>query len=901
MSDEPNDPNDGEGVLPPTPDNSFPTLNIEDEVRQSFLAYSMSVIISRALPDVRDGLKPVHRRILYAMNQAGLLPSRPYSKSAGVVGEVLKHYHPHGDSAVYDSMVRMAQDFSLRYPLVDGQGNFGSIDGDSAAAYRYTEARLARLAEELLRDIDRETVDFQPNFDGQMEEPIVLPARFPNLLANGSSGIAVGMATNIPPHNLSELTAALVLEANNPDCTLDELLEVMPGPDFPTGAMLCGTDGIRSYFATGRGHLTLRAKAEFEDYKRGIRIVITEIPYQVNKSLLLERIADLVKDGRIEGISDLRDESSREGMRVVIELKKDVSEDVILNQLYKMTPLQTTFGVNLLALVNGRPQTLSIKQALGHFLEFRKEVVIRRAIYDLAQAEARAHILEGFAIALDHLDEIIALIRAAANAASAREQLMERYTLSERQAQAILDMRLRALTAMERQRVLDELAELRLKIDDLKALLASDERILEVVLNELREVEAKYGDERRTELTQAIDGITNEDLIVEEDMVVTLSHLGYIKRNPVTLYRAQRRGGRGAKGMATREEDFVRHLGVASTHAYLLFFTNMGRLHWLKVHELPQLGRAAKGKAIVNVLQLQEHEQVQTMLPVRSFEDAAGEFIVLSTRQGVIKKTSLSAFANPRKAGIIAINLYDGDELISVGRSSGSDDVLLATRAGKSIRFNESDARAMGRTATGVRGIALSEGDQVVGMEILTGEAQILTTTERGYGKRTPLDDYRPQKRGGQGIINIRANNRNGPVIGIAQVVDDDDVMLITDGGKVLRCPVGGISSMGRATQGVRVMRLDEGENLVSIARLAEEDISPDDDDPDGNEDGSEVTGAPVIDAASATTDDDAAAAAAAIAAIAAVAEAAKAYDVAAEAAAGDGSDTDSSDENEES
>ena len=657
------------------------------------------------------------------------------------------------------------------------------------------------------------------------------------------------------------------------------------------------TDGIRSYFATGRGHLSLRAKAEFEDYKRGIRIVITEIPYQVNKSLLLERIADLVKDGRIEGISDLRDESSREGMRVVIELKKDVSEDVILNQLYKMTPLQTTFGVNLLALVNGRPQTLSIKQALRHFLEFRKEVVIRRAIYDLAQAEARAHILEGFAIALDHLDEIIALIRAAANAASAREQLMERYTLSERQAQAILDMRLRALTAMERQRVLDELAELRLKIDDLKGLLASDERILEVVVNELREVEAKYGDERRTELTQAIDGITNEDLIVEEDMVVTLSHLGYIKRNPVTLYRAQRRGGRGAKGMATREEDFVRHLGVASTHAYLLFFTNMGRLHWLKVHELPQLGRAAKGKAIVNVLQLQEHEQVQTMLPVRSFEDAAGEFIVLSTRQGVIKKTSLSAFSNPRKAGIIAINLSDGDELISVGRSSGSDDVLLATRAGKSIRFNESDARSMGRTATGVRGIALSEDDEVVGMEILTGEAQILTTTERGYGKRTPLDDYRPQKRGGQGIINIRANDRNGPVIGIAQVVDDDDVMLITDGGKVLRCPVGGISSMGRATQGVRVMRLDEGEKLVSIARLAEEDISPDDDDPDGNEDGSEVTGGPVIDTPSATTDNDAAAAAAAIAA---VAEAANAEDDAA-ADDGDGSGTDSSDENDES
>jgi len=829
VSDEPRDPNGGDPAAPP-PDDSFPTVNIEDEVRESFLAYSMSVIIQRALPDVRDGLKPVHRRILYAMNQEGLLPNRPYSKSAGVVGEVLKHYHPHGDSAVYDSMVRMAQDFSLRYPLVDGQGNFGSVDGDSPAAYRYTEARLARLAEEMLRDIDRETVDFQPNFDGQMEEPVVLPTRFPNLLANGSAGIAVGMATNVPPHNLRELTAALILEAQNPDCSLDDILEKMPGPDFPTGAMLCGTDGIRSYYATGRGHLTLRALAEFEETKRGMRIVVTEIPYQVNKALLLERIADLVKEGRLEGISDLRDESNREGMRVVIELKKDVSEDVLLNQLYKMTPLQTTFGVNLLALVNGRPQTLAVKEALRHFIEFRKEVVIRRAIYDLAQAEARAHILEGFAIALDHLDEIIALIRAAADAATARSQLMERYALSERQAQAILDMRLRALTAMERQRVIDELEALREKIADLKDLLASDERILEVVIDELREVEEKFGDERRTALAPAIDGITNEDLIVEEDMVVTLSHLGYIKRNPVTLYRAQRRGGKGAKGMATREEDFVRHLGVASTHAYLLFFTNMGRLHWLKVHELPQLGRAAKGKAIVNVLALQDGETVQTMLPVRSFEDAADEFIILSTRQGVIKKTSLSAFSNPRKAGIIAINLSNGDELISAGRSSGNDDVLLATRQGKSIRFAESDARAMGRTATGVRGIALASSDEVVGMEILAGDAQILTTTERGYGKRTPLDEYRPQKRGGQGIINIRANDRNGPVIGIAQVVDDDDVMLITNGGQVLRCPVDGISSMGRATQGVRVMRLGADEKLVSIARLAEEDVADDGD-----------------------------------------------------------------------
>jgi DNA gyrase subunit A len=826
LSDEPVDPTD---ILPPPPpEDGFPTVNIEDEVRSSFLAYSMSVIISRALPDVRDGLKPVHRRILYAMQQEGLLPNRPYSKSAGVVGEVLKHYHPHGDSAVYDSMVRMAQDFSLRYPLVDGQGNFGSIDGDSAAAYRYTEARLARLAEEMLRDIDRETVDFQPNFDGQMEEPIVLPARFPNLLANGSAGIAVGMATNVPPHNLRELTAALILEAENPDCSLDDLLEKMPGPDFPTGAQLCGTDGIRSYYATGRGHLTLRALAEFEPYKRGTRIVITEIPYQVNKSLLLERIADLVKEGRIEGIADLRDESSREGMRVVIELKKDAAEDIILNQLYKMTPLQTTFGVNLLALVNNRPQTLSIKEALRHFIEFRKEVVIRRAIYDLAQAEARAHILEGFAIALDHLDEIIALIRAAENAAAARDQLMTRYDLTERQAQAILDMRLRALTAMERQRVLDELEELRLKIADLKDLLASDDRILEVVINELREIEEKFGDDRRTALAPAIDGITNEDMIVEEDMVVTLSHLGYIKRNPVTLYRAQRRGGKGAKGMETRDEDFVRHLGVASTHAYLLFFTNFGRLHWLKVHELPQLGRAAKGKAIVNVLQLQSGEAVQTMLPVRSFEDASDEFIILSTRQGVIKKTSLSAFSNPRKAGIIAINLSEGDELIAVRRSGGRDDVLLATRTGKSKRFNEEDARSMGRTATGVRGISLAAGDEVVGMEVLSGDAKILTLTENGYGKRTPLEEYRVQKRGGQGIINIRTSERNGSVVGIAQVVEDDDVMLITDGGKVLRCPVDGISSMGRATQGVRVMNLSRDEKLVSIARLAEEDISDD-------------------------------------------------------------------------
>ncbi len=828
MPDEPVDTALTPSGAPPPPGRDVTPINIEDEVRSSFLDYAMSVIITRALPSVCDGLKPVHRRILYAMNQEGLLSNRPYSKSAGVVGEVLKHYHPHGDSAVYDSMVRMAQDFSLRYPLVDGQGNFGSIDGDSAAAYRYTEARLGTLAEEMLRDIGRETVHFTPNFDGQTQEPTVLPTRFPNLLANGSAGIAVGMATNVPPHNLAELTDALVLEAEHPDCTIDDLMEKMPGPDFPTGALLCGNEGVRSYFASGRGHLILRARADFEETKRGPRIVVSEIPYQVNKAMLLERIADLVREGRIQGITDLRDESSREGMRIVIELRRDAAEEIVLNQLYKMTPLQTTFGVNLLALVSGRPETLSLKQALRHFVEFRKEVVIRRTIYDLAQAEARAHILEGFMIALDNLDQIIALIRESADGAAARDEMMARFEFSERQAQAILEMRLRSLTAMERQKIIDELEELRAKISDLRDLLASEQRILEVVIGELRDIAERFADERRTQIVEAVDGITNEDLIVEEDMVVTLSHLGYIKRNPVTLYRAQRRGGKGARGMETRSEDFVRHLGVASTHAYLLFFTNRGRLHWLKVHALPQLGRAAKGKAIVNVLQLSEGESVQAMLPVRSFGDIGeGEFIILCTRKGVVKKTSLSSFANPRRAGIIAINLSEDDELIAAGRSYSHNDVLIASREGKAILFDESDVRPMGRTASGVRGIALAADDEVVGMEIIHPEATILTVTANGYGKRTRLDDYRAQRRGGQGIINIRTTDRNGPVVGVEQVVEADDVMLITDGGKILRCPVSGISTMGRATQGVRVMNLSADEKLVAMERLAEADVSP--------------------------------------------------------------------------
>jgi DNA gyrase subunit A len=800
-------------------------VNIEDEVRRSFLDYSMSVIISRALPDVRDGLKPVHRRILYAMHEEGLLPTRAYSKCAGVVGEVLKHYHPHGDSAVYDALVRMAQDFSLRYPLIDGQGNFGSIDGDPPAAYRYTEARLARVAEEMLRDIDRETVDFAPNFDGHTEEPIVLPARFPNLLANGSTGIAVGMATNVPPHNLCELVDALVLVAGNPDCTLDELLEKVPGPDFPTGAMICGTEGIRSAYATGRGPVTLRARSHFEEGKRNTRIVFTEIPYMVNKSTLLERIAELVREGKIDGVTDLRDESNREGIRVVVELRPDAPEEVTLNQLYKMTSLQTTFGVNMLALVNGRPQLLPLKAALRHFLDFRREVVTRRAVYDLAQAEARAHILLGLEIALDHLDEVIALIRAAEDAASARTQLIERFGLSERQAQAILEMRLRALTGLERQRVVDELAELRAKIEDLKGLLASDERILAVVLEELAEIREQYGDERRTEITGAVESVATEDLIVEEDMVVTVSHAGYVKRTPVTQYRAQRRGGKGVAGMGTRDQDFVQRLFVASTHAYILFFTNRGRVHWLKIWELPQLGRAARGKALVNVLQLTEGEKVQATLPVRRFDETSvDEFVLLCTRKGVIKKTPLDSYSNPRRGGIIAINLADDDELIGAGRTGGANEVIIATRLGKSIRFPESQVRAMGRTAAGVRGIALRGEDEVVGMEILSPGATVLTVTQNGYGKRTPLEDYRIQGRGGQGIITIKVSARNGPVLGIAQVLEDDEVMLITDGGRVLRCPVKGISTMGRATQGVRVMDLDADENLASMARMAEAD-----------------------------------------------------------------------------
>jgi len=803
---------------------AHPPVNIEDEVRSSFLDYSMSVIVSRALPDVRDGLKPVHRRILYAMHDEGLQPNRPFMKSAGVVGEVIKHYHPHGESAIYDAMVRMAQTWSLRYPLVDGQGNFGSVDGDPPGAYRYTEARLQALATELLRDIDRETVDFAPNFDGSVEEPSVLPARFPNLLANGSQGIAVGMATNVPPHNLAELAAAVRVVAENPNCSVDDLLAKMPGPDFPTGALICGSEGIRRAYTTGRGQVVQRGRAEIEESGKSQRIVITEIPYLVNKASMVERIADLVREGRVDGVSDLRDESDRDGIRVVVDLRQGAPAEVILNQLYKLTPLQTTFGVNLLALVGGRPRLLPLRAAIQCFLDFRREVVERRTAYELAQAEARAHILEGFVLVLEHLDEVIALIRAAADTPSARAELMARFELSERQAQAILEMRLRSLTAMERQRVQDELDELRERIAELRALLASDAKIMEVILEELDEVAEKFGDPRRSELTGAIEGIEAEDLIVEEDMVVTVSHQGYVKRNPVTLYRAQRRGGKGLRGMQTKEQDFVASLFVASTHATILFFTNRGRVHWKKVWELPQLGRAARGKALVNLLRLREGERVQAALSVRSFAEAAEDFVLLATRSGRIKKTALAAFSNPRPAGIIALTLPESDELIGARRTSGRNEILLATQGGKAVRFAESQVRAMGRGAAGVRGMTLSQGDEVVGMEVLSPGATVLTVTQKGYGKRTSLDEYRVTKRGGQGVITIRTTDRNGPVIGIAQVVDDDEVMLITDAGQVLRCAVKGISTMGRATQGVRLMDRAAGEALVAVARLAEHD-----------------------------------------------------------------------------
>jgi DNA gyrase subunit A len=804
-------------------------VNIEDEMRKSYLDYAMSVIIGRALPDVRDGLKPVHRRVLYAMHGTGNHHDKPYRKSAKLVGEVLGKYHPHGDAAVYDTIVRMAQDFSLRYPLIDGQGNFGSIDGDPAAAMRYTEVRMARLAHEMLADIDKETVDFIPNYDGSELEPVVLPTRLPNLLVNGSSGIAVGMATNIPPHNLGEVIDALVLQIENPDVTLDEILKVLPGPDFPTAGFLHGTEGIRQAYATGRGILQMRARAVVEPVPKKDRdnIVVTEIPYQVNKARLIETIARLANDKKIEGIADVRDESDRDGIRIVIELKKGEVAQVVLNNLYAHTQMQETFGVIFLGIVHNQPRLLTLQEMLRHFIDHRREVVVRRTQFELRQAEERAHILEGLKIALDHLDEVIALIRAAKTPPEAKEQLRLRFKLSDRQAQAILDMRLQRLTGLERSKIVEEYEETLKLIARLKEILGSDRRVLEVIVEELRELKKTYADKRRTEIVQEVQRLSIEDMIADEEMVITCSYGGYVKRNPLAAYRAQRRGGKGRIGMTTREDDFVQHLFIASTHDYILVFTSKGRVHWLKVHEIPQIGPLGKGKAIVNLLALAPDEKVAALLAVRDFDP--GRYIVMATRRGVIKKTELAAFSNPRSGGIIALSIDEGDDLLAVRLCDGSSEIFLASEQGKSIRFPETDVRDMGRAARGVRGMLLGEGDRLVMMEVLDQQTpgDILTVTRNGFGKRTPLEEYRVQTRGGKGIINIRVTAKNGPAVGATQVRESDEAMIVTQLGKIIRTRLDGVSRIGRATQGVRLIQLDEGDSVVSVAKLAEASAAP--------------------------------------------------------------------------
>jgi DNA gyrase subunit A len=803
---------------------------IEEEMRDSFLDYSMSVIVQRALPDVRDGLKPVHRRILFAMSGLGLSPTRPYKKSASVVGEVLGKYHPHGDSAVYEALVRMVQDFSLRYPLVDGQGNFGSIDGDNAAAYRYTEARLTRFAMELLADIDKETVDFAPNFDDRLEEPRVLPARIPNLLVNGSAGIAVGMATNIPPHNLNEVVNACLHLIDQPDASVQDLASFVQGPDFPTGGYICGRDGVREAYETGRGRIVMRGKTHIEEQENGREsIIVDEIPFMVNKARMIEQIAELVREKKITDISDLRDESDRDGIRVVIELKRDAIAPVVLNQLYKHTQMQSTFGVIMLALVGGVPKIMNLREMIRHFLDHRHEVVVRRAEYELRHALDREHILEGLKIAVDNIDEVVELIKASPDADTAGTRLQARFALSERQAKAILDMRLARLTGLEIEKLEQELEEVRATIAGLQALLADVGRRWGVIKDELREMAATYGDDRRTEFIGDSSDLSLEDLIADEEMVITVSHQGYIKRLPLDTYRQQRRGGRGLQGMDTKEEDWVEHLFVARTHDYLMIFTRGGRCYWLKVHQVPQAGRAARGKPIVNLLALAQDEQVAAVVPVREFSE--DRYLMFATRLGVVKKSSLSAYGHVRVVGVNAINIEPGDELISVQISSGRDEVVLATRDGMAIRFQESDARPMGRATSGVRGISLEPGDYVVGMVVADPEATertLLVVGEKGRGKRTPLDEYRLQRRGGKGVINFRVNEATGRVVGIKEVLPEDELMLITRNGIVNRQRVSEIRVIGRATQGVRLMSLDEGDLVVDVACLgAADEIEP--------------------------------------------------------------------------
>jgi DNA gyrase subunit A len=800
-------------------------VGIEEEMKRSYLDYAMSVIIGRALPDVRDGLKPVHRRVLYGMWESGNRSDRPYKKSARIVGDVMGKYHPHGDSAIYDTVVRMAQDFAMRYPLVDGQGNFGSLDGDNPAAMRYTEVRLTKLAEEMLRDdIDKETVDWGPNYDGSETEPLVLPARVPNLLVNGAAGIAVGMATNIPPHNLSEVVDALLMLIENPEVLIKELMTVIPGPDFPTAGFIHGLEGIRSAYTTGRGIIQLRARAEIEINARTERqsIIVTEIPYQVNKKRLIEHIAELVRDKKIEGVSDLRDESDREGIRIVVEVKRDAIAEIVLNALYKMTQMQTTFGIILLAIVDNQPKVMTLKELLHHFLNHRKTVVIRRTRYDLRKAEERAHILEGILKALDHLDEVIATIRASQTPAEARENLMSRFALTEIQSQAILDMRLQRLTGLEREKVVEEYRALMVTIERLRAILGSDRLVLEEIKRELNELKEAYGDERRTEIIPETHEISIEDMIADEPMVITVSQSGYVKRSPLSLYRAQGRGGKGRTGMVTKEDDFVEHLYVATAHSYILVFTESGRVHWLKVHEIPEAGPAARGKAIVNLLNLEPSERLATTVAVREFRD--DRYLVFATANGTVKKTALSAYSNPRVGGIIGINIDDGDRLLAVRETDGGKDILLATSKGFSIRFPERDVRTVGRASYGVKGLELREGDRLVAMEELDPHGQVLTVTARGYGKRTPVGDYRLQGRGGLGIINLKVTPKTGEVVGVKYVTPEEGLMLITQEGMIIRLNVSGVREVGRSAQGVKLMNLDPEDRIVAVAKLAEKD-----------------------------------------------------------------------------
>ena len=818
------------------PDERLGQIAIEDEMRSSYLDYAMSVIVGRALPDVRDGLKPVHRRILFGMNEMGLVHNRAYRKSAKIVGEIMGNYHPHGDSAIYDTLVRMAQDFNMRYVLVDGQGNYGSMDGDSPAAMRYTEARMTKLAEEMLADIDKETVDFGPNYDESRQEPLVLPTKVPNLLVNGAGGIAVGYATNIPTHNIGEVIDGLLLLLESPDVSIAQLMKKIPGPDFPTAGFIYGMSGIKEAYETGRGLLTLRAKVVVESDERTDRerLIVTEVPYQVNKAKLIEKIAELIQEDRIKGISDLRDESSdREGVRVVIDLKRNEIPLVVLNNLYKHTQLETTFGVIMLALVNNRPEVLNLKQILHYFLEHRKEVVVRRTIYDLRKAEERAHILEGLKIALDNLDAVITLIRRSQSPDEARAGLMRQFSLTEIHATAILDMRLQRLTQLERAKLVEEYQEVLKQIEYLKSVLASEALVRSIIKEELTQLREAYKDDRKTQIVKEEAEISLEDLIAEEEVVVTISHAGYIKRNAASLYRSQRRGGKGKIGMGIKDEDFVETLFTASTHDTLLFFTDAGKVFWLKVHEIPEASRAAKGKALVNLLALAGNEKVTATLAVKEY--SADRFVVMATKKGLIKKTELSAYSNPRQGGIIALGLEDGDKLIGVQVTDGQREILLGTKQGITIRFSESDVRPMGRTAYGVKGITLEEGNEVIGMETITPDSTtaILTVTEGGYGKRTPVGEYRVQGRGGKGIISVKTTERNGLAVGFLQVRDSDEIMLMAAQGKVLRCKVGDIREIGRNTQGVRILDLDgEDDRVVAVARLADsgerEEAGPD-------------------------------------------------------------------------